>query len=292
MFGFMAILIWAALSLLTHLSGKIPPFQLVAMSFFVGTFVGLGLIFVKGLDPRMREFDFRALLLGVSGLFGYHFFFFMAVRHAPLLEATLINYLWPLLIVLFSVLLPATHQGGRLRWWHLAGAGLGLAGAALVLNADRGGNSQAVGGASHWIGYASALAAAVVWATYSVASRLFSRVPTQAVTLYCFVTTGLAIIAHLMFEQTVWPATNTAWLAVLLLGLGPVGGAFYLWDFAVKQGDIRLLGVLGYFVPLLSLLILVVAGISSPGAMIWLAALLIIAGAVLAASDSLFNNRM
>ena len=291
MFGFLAILIWAALSLLTYLSGKIPPFQLVAMSFFIATLVGLGLIFIKGFDPQMRELDFRALLLGVAGLFGYHFFFFLALRHSPVLEASLINYLWPLLIVLFSVLLPAAHQGGGMRWWHLGGAFLGFVGAGLVLIANEGSGSQLQLGGSHWFGYGSALAAAVVWSSYSVASRLFSRVPTQAVTLYCFVTTGLAVVAHLLFEQTVWPATNTAWLAVLLLGLGPVGGSFYLWDFAIKRGDLRLLGVLAYFVPLLSLLILVAAGISSPSPMIWLAGFLIIAGAVLAAKDKIFRAK-
>ena len=230
------------------------------------------------------------MALGVAGLFGYHFFFFLALRHAPVLEASLVNYLWPLLIVLFSALLPAAHQQSGLRWWHICGALLGFSGAALILFADAGRGAGSF--ASHnWFGYLAALTAAFIWSSYSVASRLFADVPTQAVTIYCFLTMIGATIAHLVFEPTIWPATNGAWLAVLLLGLGPVGGAFYFWDAGMKQGDVRLLGVLSYFVPLLSMLLLIMAGISSPDPMIWIAAALIISGAVLAARDKIFRSR-
>lgn len=291
--GSAAIIIWSSLSLLTQLSGKIPPFQMVAMSFFVATLVGLIMISIKGVDPRLRSLNLGAMLLGVGGLFGYHFFFFLALRHAPVLEATLVNYLWPLLIVLFSALLPAAHQDEGLRWWHLAGACLGFAGVILILFADAGpgtgGGAASIGG--HWLGYGAALLAALVWSTYSVASRLFANVPTQAVTLYCLLTMIAATLAHLGFEQTVWPATKTAWLAVFLTGLGPVGGAFYLWDFGMKRGDVRLLGVLSYFTPLLSVVILIATGISSPKIMIWIAAFLIISGAVLAAKDKIFRRK-
>ncbi|MCP4936159.1 MAG: EamA family transporter [bacterium] len=286
--GAIAILIWASLSLLTVWSGKIPPFQLVAMSFLIATLLGLAMILIEGLNPRLWRLNGRAMLLGVAGLFGYHFFFFFALRHAPALEASLVNYLWPLLIVLFSALLPAAHQQSGLRWWHITGALLGFSGAILILfvDAEKGAGSFA---GQNWIGYLAALVAALVWSTYSVASRLFANVPTQAVTIYCFFTMIGATFAHLMFEPTIWPASMSAWLAVLLLGLGPVGGAFYFWDAGMKRGDVRLLGVLSYFVPLLSMLLLITAGISSPDPLIWVAAALIISGAVLAARDKLFR---
>jgi drug/metabolite transporter (DMT)-like permease len=289
--GFLAIPIWASLSLLTFLSGTIPPFQLVAMSFFVATLVGLVMILFQGVDPLFQIFDIKALLLGVAGLFGYHFFFFLALRHAPILEATLINYLWPLLIVLFSALLPAVHQDQTMRWWHLAGACMGFGGAIIVVLVDKRGSGGVLMSTGNWFGYGAALAAALVWSSYSVASRLFSNVPTQAVTLYCLITMLAAVIAHLIFEQTIWPTTGVGWLAVFLLGLGPVGGAFYFWDYGMKRGDVRLLGVLSYLVPLLSLLLLIITGISSPKTLIWIAALLIIGGAVLAASDKILRYR-
>ena len=290
-YGAIAIFIWASVSVLTYITGETPPFQLVAMSFLIATLVGVVMIIIQGMDPRLRRLNMRATLLGVGGLFGYHFFFFLALRHAPVLEASLVNYLWPLLIVLFSALLPAVHQKGGLRWWHLSGAFLGFSGAALILfaDADKGAGGGSFAG-NHWFGYLAALIAAFIWSSYSVASRLFADVPTQAVTIYCFLTMIGATIAHLTFETTIWPATNGAWLAVLLLGLGPVGGAFYFWDAGMKRGDVRLLGVLSYFVPLLSMLLLIMAGISSPGPLIWIAAALIISGAVLAARDKIFRQ--
>ena len=122
--GFTAVLMWGALALLTAWSGQVPPFQLVAMSFTLAALIGFGKMFVAGERPakHLRQPGI-VWLVGVGGLFGYHFFYFLALRNAPPVEASLIAYLWPLLIVLFSALLP----GGRLGWWHVLGAILGLA---------------------------------------------------------------------------------------------------------------------------------------------------------------------
>jgi drug/metabolite transporter (DMT)-like permease len=84
----------------------------------------------------------------------------------------------------------------------------------------------------------------------------------------------------------VWPATPGAWLAVLALGLGPTGGAFYLWDHAVKRGDIRALGALSYAAPVLSTGLLVLCGLAAPTATLIVAALLVTVGAVMASFTS------
>jgi drug/metabolite transporter (DMT)-like permease len=217
-----------------------------------------------------------AWLLGVGGLFGYHFFYFLALRLAPPVEANLLNYLWPLLIVLLSALLP----GQRLRWRHLAGAAAGLTGAAVLLT--NGGNVAFSG--RYALGYGAAVTCGVIWAVYSVANRRYKQVPSDAVGGFCGATALLALACHLAFEETVVPA-GWQWLVIFLLGLGPVGVAFFLWDFACKQGDIRALGSLAYGVPLLSNGLLIVAG---RGVLTWrvgAAALLIIGGAALGAGD-------
>jgi len=180
------------------------------------------------------------------------------------------------LIVLFSALLPGEH----LRWYHVVGALLGMAGAGLLIL--RGGrldlDLRYVGG------YGAALAAAVLWAAYSVISRRFGMIPTQAVGGFCGVTALLALLAHLAFETTVWP-TGWAWLAVLGLGLGPVGAAFFTWDVGVKHGNIRALGALAYATPLLSTFLLIGFGLAQPTWAVLAACGLIVGGAVLAAGD-------
>jgi drug/metabolite transporter (DMT)-like permease len=196
-------------------------------------------------------------------------------------EASLIAYLWPLLIVVLSAALP----GERLLARHVAGALLGLAGAALIVLRDGGAfRSEFLGG------YAAALACAFIWSIYSLASRRLRAVPSEAVGAFCGATAGLALVACLAFESAVWPADAGEWLAVAALGLGPVGVAFFVWDYGVKHGDIQALGAFSYAAPLLSTGALILAGRAEPTWRVGLACLLIAGGAALAASD-LFARR-
>ena len=233
-FGGVAVLLWATLALLTTAAGPVPPFLMVTLTFGIAFLAALVLWLVRGGGIlRQLAWPLPVWGLGVGGLFGFHLLYFVALANAPPLEANLVNYLWPLLIVLFSALLP----GERLRWWHVAGALLGLAGAALLVT-DGG---RVAFRAEHAAGYVAALGSAVVWATYSVASRRFGKVPSDAVGAFCGATALLALFCHLAWEP--WqPPVGPGWLAVVALGLGPMGLAFFVWDLGVKHGDIKLLG--------------------------------------------------
>jgi drug/metabolite transporter (DMT)-like permease len=246
------------------------------MTFAVGGLIGIVWMAVTNAWSALRQ-PLPVWALGVGGLFGYHALYFTALRLAPPADAGLISYLWPLLIVLFSGLLP----GETLHWRPIAGALLGLIGT-IVLFAGKGFAPALV----YATGYAVAFCCAFVWSGYSVLSRLFPRVPSVAVSGFCIVTAILAALCHLVFEQTVWPEDLAQWFAVLLLGIGPVGLAFYVWDIGVKHGDIRLLGVASYAAPLLSTLFLVIAGFAPAHATLGVAALLIAGGGLLAASGA------
>lgn len=284
--GGLAILLWSSLALLTTLSGDIPPFQLVAMSFALAFLVGTTAAMARGrgVVAPLRQ-PWPVWLLGVGGLFGYHFFYFLAFRLAPdaAVEVNLLNYLWPLLIVLFSALLP----GHRLTAGHVLGGLFGLAGTALLVTGKGRGLSIE---AAYLPGYLSAAACAVVWAAYSVLSRRFGHVPTEAVGGFCLATAVLAALCHVAFEATVVPGAME-WLAVLLLGTGPVGAAFFVWDHGVKRGDIRALGALSYATPLLSTFLLILFGRAEAGWAVWTACALIVGGAVMASWDMLRGQR-
>jgi drug/metabolite transporter (DMT)-like permease len=280
--GFAAILMWSLLSLLTVASGTVPPFQLAAMTFAIGGAIGAATwLFRSGAASALKQ-PAEVWALGVGGLFGYHALYFLALRLAPPAEAQLVNYLWPVLIVLLSAFLP----GERLRLHHFAGAMLALAGTVLLF-LGRGGISFAQ---DYLPGFAAAFVAAFTWAFYSVLSRRFAAVPTDAVAGFCIATSVLAAVFHLVFEQTQWPQTAAQWLAVVGLGIGPVGAAFYAWDIGVKRGDIRVLGVASYAAPLLSTLFLVLAGYAAASSALILAAILITGGGVLAARDMIFRR--
>lgn len=277
--GGTAILMWSTLALFTALAGPVPPFLLVALSFGIGGGVSLCIIAATG-RPVMAALKqpLPVWLLGIGGLFGYHFLYFLALQTAPAAEANLINYLWPLLIVLFSGLLP----GERLGRAQVLGAAAGLLGTLLLVT---GGNGVAVD-AQYLPGYLAALACSVTWSGYSVLSRRFGAVPTETVAFFCLATAALAVPCHLLFEQTVWPQSLGHWAVIAAMGVGPVGLAFFVWDHGVKRGDIQTLGALSYATPLLSTGLLIVAG---RAALTWpvMAACLLIVGGALVASRGL-----
>ncbi|EKF17812.1 DMT family transporter [Nitratireductor pacificus] len=281
--GFSAVVMWALLALLTAGTGAVPPFLLSALSFSIATAIGLAMRAVMPVPTSPQRIPPVVWLVGIAGLFGYHFFYFTALRNAPAVEASLIAYLWPLLIVLGSALMP----GERLGWHHIAGALLGLAGTALIITKGSGFSFES----RYALGYAMAGVCALFWSGYSLLSRRFQAVPTSTVTWFCAATAVLSALCHLALERTVWPASAGEWLAVAALGLMPVGAAFYAWDYGVKRGNIQVLGAASYAAPLLSTLILIAAGAAEPSANIIAACLLITFGAALAAKNMILGTR-
>ena len=280
--GFSAILMWALLALFTAASGKMPPFQLAAICFAIGSLPGIFTFILRPERLRLLKQPPAAWATGVIGLFGYHFFYFTALRNAPAVEAGLISYLWPLLIVLGSAMLP----GERLRLVHILGALIGFAGTFLIVSRN-GLNFDS----RYTIGYLAALVCAFTWSTYSLVSRRFGEVPTDAVTGFCLATSILSALCHMGLETTVWPQGTTEWLAVVGLGLFPVGLAFYAWDYGVKKGNIQILGVASYAAPVLSTLALVLAGFAEPSWRILIACALVSLGALLAVSGNFFKKQ-
>jgi len=275
--GAAAVLLWALLAPLTTFASRLPPFELVTLTFALAFLVGFVIRLARGGDlfGHLRQ-PFPVWLLGVGGLFGYHFCYFTALRLAPPVEASLVCYLWPLLIVLGSGL----ATGERLRWWHLLGGAAGLLGTVLLVTGGRGVALDL----AHLPGYAMALAAALVWASYSVLSRRFGEVSSDVVGGFCGLTAVLAAVCHSLLETTVEPGPGE-WLAVLALGLGPVGAAFFLWDYGVKHGSLRALGGFSYMAPLISTALLLALGRGVLSIVLALGGLLIVGGAGLAAGD-------
>lgn len=281
--GLTAIIMWSLLAALTVATGRIPPFQLLAMTFAIGSCVGPLTWLWRPAAIRALRQPFVVWLVGIGGLFGYHALYFLALRLAPPAEAGLLNYLWPLLIVLLSSLLP----GERLAPHHVVGAVLGFAGTIILFA----GNSGSHFDPAHLPGFAAAFVAAFVWAGYSVMSRKLAAVPTDAVAGFCLATALLAGGCHFVLEVTIWPETAMQWLAIAALGIGPVGLAFFAWDIGMKRGDIRVLGAASYATPVLSTAFLIFAGFTRPTATLALAAALIAGGGLIAAKDMVFGRR-
>jgi len=273
-----AIALWGSLAPLGVSLAQVPPFLLTGLGLLAGSVLGLGFALWGRVSLVL---PWRTLALGVYGLFGFHFLLFIALRHAPPVQANLVNYLWPLGIVLLApVLLP----GARLRPLHVVAALMGFGGAALAILGGAADAAPSDAGGLKW-GYVAAAASACVWATYSLLTQRVAAFPTAAVGVFGLASGLLSLVCHALLEPAVELDTH-ALLLIAALGLGPLGGAFYLWDAALKRGDARQIGLLSFLTPLLSTLGLLLQRGQWPGMSVLLAALMVVGAAVLGAHAS------
>ncbi|HEX5958794.1 MAG TPA: DMT family transporter [Hyphomicrobiaceae bacterium] len=272
--GVGAILLWATLASLTALKGGVPPFATTAVSLAIGGAIMAAVALVRG-RPGLLKPTLPSLGLGIYGLFVYHALYFSALRLAPPAEASLITSMWALFTVLFSALLP----GHRLRPGHIVGALLGFA-AAFVLTHDKLGGSADLA-AVRW-GYVLAAGCALVWSSFSVASRLLAAVPSESLAAPALVSAVLAALCSLAFETWTGPEDWVAWAALAAIGAGPLGIAFLLWDIGMKKGNVPLLGVLSYAALIISTAMLVILGFAEPAWTLAVACALMVTAAVLA----------
>ena len=263
-----AIALWASLASLGVSLTHIPPFLLTGITLIIGSVPAWPFVLR---DPSQWRIPMRTLALGVYGLFAYHFLLFIALRHAPPVEANLVNYLWPLFIV---VLAPVVLPGVALRVPHVVAALLGFGGAAIAIVGGR-----ELSGTLAW-GYIPAAAAAFIWATYSLMTKRVTAFPTTAIGLFGLVSGALSLLCHVLLEPSVTLQARD-WSLLAALGLGPLGGAFYLWDKALKLGDARHIGILSYITPLASTALLIVVSGRSFSWSIGLATAMIISAAVM-----------
>ncbi len=264
-----AIALWASLAALGVALSHVPPFLLTGLSLLVGSLIALPL---SRFDLRQWRVPPATLTLGVYGLFGFHFLLFIALRHAPPVQANLVNYLWPLGIV---VMAPLFLPGITLATRHVVAALVGFAGAALAILG--GSDAEAT-----WAwGYLPALASAFIWASYSLLTRRVQAFPTAAIGSFAVVSGLLSLLCHAWLEPATSLSTQDL-LLIALLGLGPLGGAFFLWDAALKRGDPRQIGVLSFLTPLLSTLVLLAVRGERPSLSVAAAALMIIGAAIVA----------
>ncbi len=264
-----AIALWASLAALATSLNHIPPLLLTGIGLAIGSLIALPL---SGFKISAWKIPLKTLLVGVYGLFGYHLMLFIALQSAPAVEANLVNYLWPLLIVVLS---PLFTRSLRLGVRHVLAASAGFLGAALAITSS----GPIAGSLGFELGYLFALAAALIWATYSLMTTKLPAFPTSAIGLFGLVSGVLAIVAHFVLEE---PAviTTTDWLLLIVLGLGPLGGAFYFWDAALKIGDPRRIGLLAFLTPLLSTTMLLIVSGRELSIQLLLATALIVGGAV------------
>ena len=263
-----AVVLWASLATLALFLDHVPPLLLTGIGLLIGSLISLPLARFRLAAMKVSP---KVLGLGVYGLFGYHFALFSAIQNAPAVQANLVNYLWPLLIV---VLAPLFIPGSRLSAKLVLAAVAGFIGAALAILSG----AQLTGGFE--IGYLFGLASAIIWSTYSLGTKRVGSFPTAAVGLFGLVAGALSLAAHFLLEQPVVLSAQD-WIWLIVLGLGPLGASFYLWDYALKSGNAQRVGLIAFLTPLFSTTLLVLASGSALTPLLLVSAALIFGAAAI-----------
>ena len=263
-----AIVLWSSLATLATLIPDVPVFLKTGIGLLIGSLIALPL---SRFQIRSLLVSPKIVLLGVYGLFGYHAALFFALQSSPSVQANLINYLWPLLIVLLA---PLFSKKLRLSTRVLLGGLMGFLGAALAILSGSSTDSVL------YSGYAFAFLAAIIWSTYSLATNRIGSFPTPAVGVFALVAGLLSIAMHFLFEEQV-ALSSFEWLILVLLGLGPLGAAFYFWDYAIKKGKPQEIGLLSFLTPLLSTSLLLIITGQPISWLLGLSAALIVGGSLI-----------
>ncbi|MBV0891614.1 EamA family transporter [Paracoccus sp. Z118] len=249
--GAAAILSWGGLGALGALSATLPPCLVLGLCFAIAA--GLGAAYSAAARIRLAPLHAPGVLLAAFLLTGYHLTYFEAFHHADAIPVSLINYLWPAWLIVIGNLFFALNSG----WAGYLGAAIGFAGVAVMIGDGFDANANDVQG------YGLALAGGILWATYSNLRRRARFDGIGAMVSIC----TLAALFCFAVALTVGEALMPSWrdmLVILLLGIGPAGGAFFLWDYGMRFGNVPLLGVMSYAAPVLSTGLMVLLGMGEP----------------------------
>lgn len=244
-----AILLWALFATLVRQVGGVPPLLLTGAALCCGSLASVH-------QRRAWRVPARDFAFGTASLFVYHACLVAAFQLAPIAQANLVNYLWPMLIVLLA----AHRTAAGLRPMQLLGCAIGFGGCALAVVP-----AATAFAPLHLAGYALAALAAVTWAVYSLGRRARDAAPVSpwATGGYCLGAGVLALLAHALFEPAYTLShRECVWIAVL--GFGPLGLSFVLWHRAMRHSNAAAIGSLSYLTPILSTLALALAGAIAP----------------------------
>lgn len=276
--GLVTVFLWSSLTLLAVLIGKFPPFLLIAIALGISSIFGMIHIILNNRFMKVFRQSYKVWLISIFGIFGYHFFYFSALQKAPPETVSLINYTWPFLTVILSSLV----NERKVKWFHLCGGLICFIGITPLIIFNQ--SSVNWINPEYLLGYVFSLVAAVIWSIYSVCTSEFKNTPSEFVAVVCFVTSILSFISHLIFENSFQPSTHQLFF-VLMAAIGPLGIAFYSWDYGLKKGDVKLLSLMSYLIPIFSSLLLLFAEIETPKSLLFLSSIIVFVGLTISSYD-------
>lgn len=247
--GYSGLLMWSCYALLVSAMKGVPTFEMLTIIFLCGFIAIASRLTIRGEWYKIKQ-PVIVWVVGVVGILGNDFTTIAAFKAAPPVQVELINYLWPMMVVLFASFLP----GERFTTKHFLSAFIGLYGAYILMTHDHG-----LAG-FHWnylTGYILAFAGGVIWALYCLISRFYSKTPLDMLGMYFGIGAVVSFMCHWRYEVTVMPSMGQ-FVVLAIMALTTSGLAYFCWDFGCKNGNVKLLSILTYGNPILSAILLII----------------------------------
>lgn len=272
MIGYSGLLMWSCYALLVSAMKGVPTFEMLTIIFLCGFLAISARLTIRGEWHKIKQ-PLIVWIVGVVGILGNDFTTIAAFKAAPPVQVELINYLWPMMVVLFACLLP----GERFTFKHFLSAFIGLYGAYILMTHNHG-----MAG-FHWnymTGYILAFSGGVIWALYCLISRYHNNTPLDMLGMYFGIGAIVSFACHWQYEPSVMPSAGQ-FIILAIMALTTSGLAYFCWDFGCKRGNVKLLSILTYGNPILSALLLIAFTTAHYSNYLAIAALLVVLASII-----------
>ena len=273
--GQLGLLMWGLLAVFTVVVTNIPTFEILSIVFTVSFITGIAYSYIKGEENPIKKHPKYMWFIGFLGIFCNDALYIQSFKYAPPEQADLINYLWPLMVILFSSVLPKE----KFLIKYVISAVIAFTGIYLLLCGGEGFHYEFLPG------YGFAFLAASCWAIFTLFSRGNNQNKSIAVTaIYCGIAAVGSFVSHCVSEVFIMPTLSQS-IILVIMGVTTHSLAYIFWDFGIKKGNFRLLSILSYANPIISIFFLVLLGFAPYSNNLLIAAVLVFIAGVISAID-------
>jgi drug/metabolite transporter (DMT)-like permease len=274
----LTVLMWSTLATSVNLLHGVPTLFVNGVALTLGGLLGLPW-------AKYWKLPIRLVLLGSGLLFVYHVVYFFALQLGDPIGVSLVHYLWPVIIVCLS---GSLATAGRQRRMMLLSVALGFGGAAAACWSVQ--QPASAAGASGFAerhlsyeiaAYLLALLSAFAWAAYSVLGKRYRNISSLSVGAFSL-PAGLACLAMYYASGHTPALTAQDWTVLVYMGLGPMGIAFYLWDFGMKKANTSVTTAMSYATPVLSTVFLALNMAQRLPVTLWIGVVMVVASVIVA----------
>lgn len=250
LYALITVLIWSTMApVVKLLLTEIPSLEALAISSYMAFFFLLAYNILRGKLRRLREYSGKqigAMIgLGFIGIFLYSALYYVGLTQMTAQEACVVNYLWPIMIMIFSIVIL------KEKFTLVKGIAMLLSFAGIVILSLGGG---AAGEGNRLIGILCCFAAAVLYGLFSVLNKKLNYDQNLAMMIFWLVC-GILSTALGLCTETWVPIAGAQWIGLIWMGLASYAVAYLLWALALREAEnTSLIANLAFLVPFLSVI--------------------------------------